>query len=87
MNSLSPRTRGSAITKHPKALGAVSGSPQITQDAGREWLIEGNALALVVPSAIVPRETNVILNASHPQFARVQISKAEPFSLDERLWR
>jgi len=71
----------------PENIWRRSGSPQITQDAGREWLIEGSALALVAPSVIVPRETNVILNVRHPQFARVQISKPEPFSLDERLWK
>jgi len=71
----------------PENVWRRSGSPQATQDAGREWLIEGSALALIAPSVIVPRETNVVLNVRHPQFARVQISKPEPFSLDERLWK
>jgi RES domain-containing protein len=71
----------------PENVWRRPGSPQITQDAGREWLIEGSALALVVPSVIVPREANVVLNARHPQFSRVRISKPEPFSLDQRLWK
>jgi RES domain-containing protein len=58
-----------------------------TQEAGREWLQACEALALVVPSVIIPQETNYVLNVRHPQFARLQISDPEPFSFDERLWR
>ena len=58
------------VWRHP-------GSPQVTQYVGREWLTEGRALALIAPSVIVPRETNVVLNVRHPQFARVRISKPE----------
>jgi RES domain-containing protein len=71
----------------PQNVWRRPGSPQITQNAGREWLIEGSALALVVPSVIVPRERNFVLSVRHPQFSRVRISKPEPFSLDERLWK
>jgi RES domain-containing protein len=55
--------------------------------AGREWLDDGKSLALVVPSVIVPQESNYLLNVRHPQFARLGISEPEPFSFDERLWR
>ena len=58
-----------------------------SQDAGRAWLDGGDALALVVPSAIVPQEKNYVLNVVHPQFAAVRVALAEPFSFDERLWR
>jgi RES domain-containing protein len=71
----------------PESIWRRPGSPHTTQNAGHEWLVEGHALALVVPSVIVPRETNVVMNTRHPQFKRLQISKPEPFSLDERLWK
>jgi RES domain-containing protein len=61
--------------------------PATNQEAGRAWLDEGAALALVVPSVIVPQEANYVLNVRHPQFAQMQIGKPEPFSFDERLWR
>ena len=53
---------------------------------GREWLLGGATLALVVPSAIVPHEANYVLNVNHPQFARLVATRA-PFSFDDRLWR
>lgn len=59
---------------------------EASQEVGRQWLLGGATLALVVPSAIVPREANYVLNVKHPQFARLTATR-EPFSLDERLWR
>jgi RES domain-containing protein len=58
-----------------------------SQNVGRAWIEEGAALALVVPSVIVPQETNYVLNVGHPQFTQVRAGKPEPFSFDERLWR
>jgi RES domain-containing protein len=58
-----------------------------SQKIGRKWADDGETLALVVPSVIVPQETNYVLNVRHPQFAELEIGKPEPFSFDERLWR
>ena len=70
----------------PERIWRRPGAPQVTQNIGREWLTQGDALALRAPSVIVPREMIVILNVAHPQFAQVEISKPQPFSLDPRLW-
>ena len=64
-----------------------AGARAKSQERGRAWLDDGSALALVVPSVIVPQETNYVLNVQHPQFAQVQLGEPEPFSFDERLWR
>jgi RES domain-containing protein len=67
--------------------GEPSRSMDATQEAGRAWLDEGSALALVVPSVLVPQEHNYVLDVRHAQFAHIKVSKPEPFSFDERLWR
>jgi RES domain-containing protein len=54
---------------------------------GRAWIDDGSALTLVVPSVLVPQEKNYVLNVRHPQFARLEVSRPERFSFDERLWR
>jgi RES domain-containing protein len=64
----------------PKALAS-------SQAIGRDWIDRGSSLALVVPSIIVPQETNYVLNVTHSQFWRIEVSAPEPFSFDERLWR
>lgn len=72
------------LTRHdserpPRAFGA-------SQEIGRRWLDGGRTLALVVPSVVVPHETNYVLNVSHAQFGRLVVSQ-EHFSFDDRLWR
>ena len=58
----------------------------VSQEIGRRWLDEGDTLAIVVPSVIVPQDANYVLNVRHPQFAGL-VAKHEPFSFDERLWK
>ena len=62
-------------------------TPASSQDAGREWLAKSTALALVVPSVIIPEEANYVLSVRHLQFAELRISKPHPFSFDARLWK
>ena len=61
--------------------------PADLADVGARWLADARSVALLVPSAIVPRERNVILNPRHPQFSTVRARATEPFSFDPRLWK
>jgi RES domain-containing protein len=59
-----------------------------TQVIGDEWLRAKTSVGLLVPSAIVPEEQNLILNPLHPDFARLAIwGQPDPVTLDPRLWR
>jgi len=60
-------------------------SLQTTQQLGDAWLASGRSLALAVPSAIVPEESNYVLNPAHAAFARLEFGKAVAFVLDPRL--
>jgi RES domain-containing protein len=71
--------RRRADTRPPRSLAT-------SQEAGLTWLEDRAALALVVPSLIVPQEKNYVLNVAHPQFTGVTVAGSEPFSFDERLW-
>jgi RES domain-containing protein len=57
------------------------------QAFGRAWLDAGDALALRVPSAILPEESNVIVNPRHPAYARVDMTVIRPFSFDGRMFK
>ncbi|HEX7386564.1 MAG TPA: RES domain-containing protein [Castellaniella sp.] len=61
-------------------------APADTARLGDDWLSSGASLALAVPSTVVIRETNYLLNPAHPDFERV-VSQAEPlsFTADARL--
>jgi RES domain-containing protein len=39
-----------------------------TQDLGEMWVREGRAAVLSVPSSIIPKERNFIINPAHPDF-------------------
>lgn len=59
--------------------------PPEIQAIGDEWLRSGRSVALQVPSAIMPQESNFVLNPVHPEFSRIHIESAEPFAFDPRL--
>jgi RES domain-containing protein len=58
---------------------------ETTQRIGDEWLASGRALALAVPSAIVPEESNYVLNPVHPSFRRMRFGRPISSLLDPRL--
>jgi RES domain-containing protein len=45
-----------------------------------------DAAILVVPSALVPSESNWLINPVHPRFADIRVHKAEPFRYDDRFF-
>lgn len=56
-----------------------------TQEIGDNWAMGVSSAVLSVPSAVVPKERNYILNPRHPDFKQIQIDG--PFScyFDPRL--
>lgn len=62
-------------------------APDALKDIGSAWARSSRSLALGVPSAIVKRERNVLLNPAHPDFSRVKIIETAPFSFDPRMWK
>ncbi|NMG32327.1 RES family NAD+ phosphorylase [Aromatoleum evansii] len=57
------------------------------QDIGSDWAKGGSAAVLAVPSAVIPSETNYLLNPLHPFFAKIAIGEAQEFVTDLRLIR
>ena len=55
---------------------------------GQDWIRRGVHLALAVPSAVIPAETNVLINPRHPRMAgSVTVISEAPFGFDARLSR
>ena len=61
------------------------GSPEAVA-AGQAWLEEGRTALLRVPSALVSREPNWVVNVRHPDAARIKAGRAEPLEWDPRLF-
>lgn len=58
-----------------------------TQRIGDAWLASGASAAMQVPSAVVPRERNVLVNPQHRDFAKLKLVGIEEWGLDPRLER
>jgi len=52
---------------------------------GDRWVRDGRALVLRVPSAVIPHESNYLLNPKHPDAARVEVVSVRDFVFDPRL--
>jgi len=55
------------------------------QAIGSEWARKRGAAVLAVPSAVIPVETNYLLNPLHGDFKRIAIGKPQKFETDLRL--
>ena len=62
-------------------------APPALADLGTRWADQGRTAVLVVPSAVIPGESNYLLNPRHPDLAKIRIGVPEPFSFDPRMWR
>jgi len=53
-------------------------------EIGDAWIRDGTTCLLFVPSAVIPRSWNVLLNPNHEE-ARGLVGVSEPFAFDRRL--
>jgi hypothetical protein len=66
-------------------LPALPSDDDACRTIGDEFLLSGRALALRVPSVIVPKSRNVILNPRHPVIDHVTVESIDTFAYDRRL--
>jgi RES domain-containing protein len=66
-------------------LDSLPADEKAFRQIGDEWLAHNQTPALRVPSVLVPRQWNVLLNPEHPLFAAIQIVEQTPFAFDSRL--
>lgn len=62
-------------------------APAALTSIGERWLKAAQSVALWVPSAVVPRERNIVLNPAHADFDKLTVARPEPFSFDPRMWK
>ncbi len=61
--------------------------PSRLAEMGTNWAKKNESLLLRVPSAVVGREFNILLNPLHPDMKHVSIFQIESYTVDERLLR
>jgi RES domain-containing protein len=56
-----------------------------TRRIGGQWRRHGSSCLLTVPSAILPEESNFVLNPGHPEAKRLRLVRGRRFTFDPRL--
>lgn len=54
---------------------------------GNEWIRSARTVALLVPSAAIRAEWNLLLNPGHADFPKVTFRGPQPFEFDPRMFR
>jgi RES domain-containing protein len=61
-------------------------APETLREVGDQFVAAGGAAAMLVPSVIVPEESNVLINPRHPDMERVvRVAELVEFRFDSRL--
>ena len=73
------------INDLPKNWRELNAYPKL-QKIGSDWYQSQDSLLLKVPSAVIPKEYNYIINTEHPEFMQcVQLVRIENYFWDKRL--
>lgn len=69
----------------PKGWAALP-ADRPSMDFGTRWLEQGSQLGLIIPSAILPLECNLLVNPRHPAVNDIKVIDTFDFSYDPRMF-
>ena len=72
-------------TLERETIDSLPADPKVFRQLGDEWLHANKTAVLIVPSVLVPRQWNLIINPAHPLSAAIKIVEQVPFAFDSRL--
>src|ERR1017187_3519147 len=75
-----------SIASLPQSWRAVP-FPQELWSVWERWLLSASSVCLLVPSAVVPEEFNLLINPSHSDFKDLRFSDPSVFNFDPRTWK
>jgi RES domain-containing protein len=58
---------------------------QVSTNVGDDWLKRKQSAVLVVPSAIVPEDSIILINPQHPEASKIKAGKVRVWRYDQRL--
>lgn len=61
-------------------------APPELQKIGTDWIRGQTSLVLVVPSAINPLESNILVNPAHPDIKELKVDVGQSFQFDPRMF-
>jgi RES domain-containing protein len=64
----------------------ASADPAGSRALGTRWIVGKGSAVLRIPSVVIPRESNFMLNPAHPDFVQIDLQVPLPFEFDVRLF-
>ncbi len=64
---------------------SIPADPEAFTQIGNEWLDSKATPVPEVPSVLVPRQKNYLINPRHPLFGAISVIEKNPFAFDSRL--
>ncbi|HQZ81736.1 MAG TPA: RES family NAD+ phosphorylase [Pyrinomonadaceae bacterium] len=61
--------------------------PAVARKVGDDFVREGKACILKIPSAVTMGDHNLLVNPHHAEFKRLKASSIDPFPLDRRIFK
>ncbi len=61
--------------------------PASTQDIGRDFVVQNEYCALLIPSAVTQGDYNVLINPNHLDFSKITITNIDKFPFDKRIFK
>ncbi|GAB3538498.1 RES family NAD+ phosphorylase [Noviherbaspirillum agri] len=58
---------------------------KVSLDIGEQWAAGRASALMIVPSAIVPEESNILINPAHPDAAKITATKLRKWLYDPRM--
>lgn len=80
-----PRKLTETLSQRLPRNWAGEGARSKLRRIGDQWIASRRSLALIVPSVVRPRASNILVNPLHPTFGELQIGRSETFDFDPRL--
>jgi RES domain-containing protein len=65
----------------------VEPPPATPRSIGDAWVRSSSSISLRVPSVLLPKESNLLINPRHPRAGEIQYAALEKVVLDPRLFK
>jgi len=72
-------------TMLPPGWDRKDGEPLLARSIGDRWLAHQVSAGLRIPTSVIPKEYNILLNPVHPEFAQVTFGDPLDFPFDPRI--
>lgn len=73
-----------AIEKLPHGWSSLP-ADRPSMDFGTHWIRSNSHLGMIVPSAVLPLERNIVINPTHPKVSQINIVDIYSFAYDPRM--